>query len=479
MSVHTTVPPERIIVIGAGLAGLAAADELVQAGHDVIVFEARSYPGGRVHTLREPFADGLYAEAGAARIPDTHHLTIEYVNRFGLELEPFQPGPPGLFAHGQHLDASDDGRIAEVFGFGAEDRRLGPRQILDMLREIAAAQLGDPTHPSWPSASLKRYDDLTTAQFLQQLGASSKVVDWFDMGGGSLGVEMSALGFLREILLNSARIFYKIRGGNDLLPRAIAARLAGRIRYHTPVRRIEHDSSGVRVVVEQRGNLQSASGDRVVCTVPLTVLRHIEIAPVLSAGKMRAISELHYNALSRVYLQCRTRYWLDGRPSGFVITDQPMDIFDATFGQPGTRGILIAYTRGRLADRVAGMSEDERLRFATEELERIYPGMRRQFEGGMTKCWAEDPWARGAVADPTPGQMITLLQHITQPEGRIHFAGEHTSPWAGWMQGAIASGVRAAREASVARAGDDCAGRGPIEVSATSSRQSPGAPNEW
>src|SRR5512132_1902061 len=83
--------PKKILIIGAGMAGLCAGYELTQLGHDVTILEARTRPGGRVHTLREPFSDGLYAEAGAARIPDNHDLTLKYVKEFALELEPFYP----------------------------------------------------------------------------------------------------------------------------------------------------------------------------------------------------------------------------------------------------------------------------------------------------------------------------------------------------------------------------------------------------
>src|SRR5437867_5925348 len=83
--------PKKVVVLGAGLAGLVAGYELSQAGHDVTILEARLRPGGRVHTLREPFSDGLYAEAGAARIPDNHELTLKYVKLFDVPLEPMYP----------------------------------------------------------------------------------------------------------------------------------------------------------------------------------------------------------------------------------------------------------------------------------------------------------------------------------------------------------------------------------------------------
>src|SRR5215212_8805076 len=84
-------PARKVLILGAGMAGLVAAYELSKLGHDVTVLEARTRPGGRVHTLREPFSDGLYAEAGAARIPDNHNLTLRYVKEFALPLEPFYP----------------------------------------------------------------------------------------------------------------------------------------------------------------------------------------------------------------------------------------------------------------------------------------------------------------------------------------------------------------------------------------------------
>jgi monoamine oxidase len=99
------------------------------------------------------------------------------------------------------------------------------------------------------------------------------------------------------------------------------------------------------------------------------------------------------------------------------------------------------------------MKDDEaRIRFIREHLDQVLPGLRENFEGGATKIWLDDPWARGAVAYPGPGQMIALIPHTARPEGRVHFAGEHTSPWNAWMQGAIESGLRAAREVNDADA---------------------------
>jgi monoamine oxidase len=98
------------------------------------------------------------------------------------------------------------------------------------------------------------------------------------------------------------------------------------------------------------------------------------------------------------------------------------------------------------------MSEPERLNFALEQAEKIYPAIRENFEGGTSKCWDADEWARGATAFYKPGQMTSLLPHVARPEGRIYFAGEHTSVWIdGWMQGALESGMRVAKEINDAK----------------------------
>jgi monoamine oxidase len=141
----------------------------------------------------------------------------------------------------------------------------------------------------------------------------------------------------------------------------------------------------------------------------------------------------------------------DGQ-SGFATTDLPIrQLYDATYRQPGTRGILQAFPISLHSQRITAMSEHERLTLALEQVEMIYPGMRKHFEGGVTTCWDEDPWARGASATYKPGQFSSLLPHVARPEGRIHFAGEHTSVWIdGWMQGALESGNRVAREVNEA-----------------------------
>ena len=368
--------PRRIVIVGSGLAGLVAAHELVMAGNQVVVLDAQLRPGGRVYTLRDPFADGLYAEAGAARIPEDHDLTRGYAADFGLKLVSFQP----------------------------EQQKTNG--IEDLEREAGGAM----GNAFWSDDSM--------VELLKKSGGESPL-----------------------------RHYDKIDGGNDRLPAAFAARLGDRIRYGAPVIRVEQDAQGVRAVVQRDGSREVVSGDFLICAIPFTVLRSLEISPAFSSAKQKAIEQLNYSAASRVYLQSATRYWTKSGKTGFGMTAQA-EFIDATFGQSGDRGIMMLYTLGDPARRLEHLTAEERIQYGRTEAERIYPGMSMNFEKGFSWCWDDAPWARGAFAVYRPGQVAALYAAATQPEGRIYFAGEHLSSWPGWMQGALASGLRTARDVS-------------------------------
>jgi monoamine oxidase len=113
-------------------------------------------------------------------------------------------------------------------------------------------------------------------------------------------------------------------------------------------------------------------------------------------------------------------------------------------GPAGHRGILGAYLRGRIAEQVTSLAPRERERFVLDRMEHVHPGLTEQFETGASYSWIEDPWARGAGVEFHPGQMPRYYQTLRAPEGRIFFAGEYTSAWSSWMNGALESGERAA-----------------------------------
>jgi monoamine oxidase len=240
--------------------------------------------------------------------------------------------------------------------------------------------------------------------------------------------------------------FLKIDGGNDRLPRAFADRLADRIRYGCPVHRIEHDTASVRVFFRAGQSVESLDASYVVCAVPFSTLKSVAFSPPLTPEKRHAIDELPYESVTRIYLQSRERYWRREGLSGFAETDHPMEIWDSTYGQPGTRGILTSYNRGPKAQRLGRKSETAQIRFGLKMIEEVYPGIRKNYERGFVKVWDQDAWAHGAVAYLLLGQVSTLQPYIARAEGRIYFAGEHASSVRGWIQGALESGRRVAAE---------------------------------
>lgn len=445
--------PKNVLVIGAGLSGLSAAYELTRAGHDVTILEARTRPGGRVLTLREPFSDGLYAEAGATWIPETHDLTLKYIKHFGLEVDPFWPSPDlhtVKHIRGKRIVLTEDAKPEDLYSLTPAEKELGRGGMWRKYVRPVVDEIGDPAAPDWSPASLKQYDGVSYADFLRRQGASSEAVALLTLGAlWGDGVEsVSALTVLRDSFhLRGSGRASKVRGGNDLLPKAFAARLQDKIRYGSPVVRIEHDARGVRVTFLQAGSHQTLSAEHLICAVPFSVLRRIEISPRFSPEKMRAIGQLPYFSVARVYLQSRKKFWIEQKLDGFSTTDLPLtDVWDMTSNRPGQRGILHAYMGGAQARRVTAMDEGERIRFTLEQMEKIYPGIRENFEGGASKCWDEDEWSRGASSWYRPGQMSELWPHIARAEGHVHFAGDHTSAWIRWQQGALHSGNRVARE---------------------------------
>lgn len=443
---------KKVIVIGAGLAGLSAAYELTQAGHDVTVLEAQMRPGGRVLTLREPFSDGLYAEAGAAGIPDAHDFTLRYIQLFQLPLNPSLPSNLGTISYhrGQRIKHTEGTNPELPYDLTPEEKELGPAIWPRYRPSSVLDEIGDFAAPDWPPDSLKKYDQMTYAEFLRSHGASSEAIAYmtasFRWGDGADTV--SALMVLRGTAdEGKANNWYRIRGGTDLLPKAFADRLREKIQYGSPVVKIEHNAGGVRVFFLQAGASQTINGDYLVCAIPFSVLRHIKISPPFSPEKQRAIEQLPYFSVARIFLQSRRRFWIDEGFDGEAWTDLTIGNVDSTSSdQPGPRGILQSYAGGPQARQITAMKESERISFALAQMEKVHPGIRESFEGGTSKCWDEDPWARGASSWYKPGQMSELWPHVARPEGRVHFAGDHTSPWIRWMQGALHSGNRVARE---------------------------------
>jgi len=424
---------KRILILGAGLAGLVAGYELDQAGYEISILEAQMRPGGRVLTLREPFSDGLYAEAGAGRIPDSHDLTLHYVRHFGLTLVPFYPDKLSrvFFLGGKRVRVplwSEVDLTQLPFEFTTEEKRVGMSGLEQKYLGPALRNIGDPSAPDWPVGVAKSYDKITMTEFLREQGASLGAIQLLDLPFATASDDrISFLFNLREAWYAShERTRYKIKGGNDLLPRAFAAKLRENIHYGSPVVRIEQDSTKVRAIALQSGRHHTFEADRLICTIPFPALRRVEVQPPFSESKRKAITQLAYDTITRVVLQCRSRYWQQDGCNGFGISDLEQEIWHPTFDQLGPRGLLVSYMCLSAGQRAGTMDDEKRLEFVSGDMDKVLPGLRQNLEGVVSKVWHTDPWAGGATALPSPGQLTSICVGIERPEGHVHFAGEHT-----------------------------------------------------
>jgi monoamine oxidase len=240
--------------------------------------------------------------------------------------------------------------------------------------------------------------------------------------------------------------YLKIRGGSDLLPHSFynSSALNNKIYLGVPVTSIHQQNNNVTV---QTSNGNQFIADRVLCTVPITVLNKIQFTPPLSPEKQTAMNGgYRYAPSTRVYMQFQNRFWENESLNGWGNSDIPEEIWQPTWDLAGSTGIIMSYLRWTPAEEMDALSEEERINYILSRWENIFPGAASSLQSGMSQSWAEEEWSKGAWASPTGSQDAALANHIGLAEDRIHFAGEHASDDHGWMQGALFSGLRAAVE---------------------------------
>jgi monoamine oxidase len=459
------VKPRKVIVIGAGLAGLAAAYELDAWGHDVTLLEAQNRVGGRVYTVRAPFADGLSAEAGAMDFPNSARNCMHYCKALNVKLvaQPEDELATPFYLRGK-LRLTSDKDFAFPYDVVPEDKNVNPYRLYLKYLGKAANELGDPTDAGWDIQKFKKYDQMTVADLIKSNGGSDETIELLahamSVGYGwrtGSALHRMASDFRMFNLGGGSQNF--IDGGADMLPRAFAKALRDRIWYGAAVTKIVQENGKVRAVFRPGGldtPEQSIEADYLICTAPTPVLRRVEFTPALPLLKRRIIEELEYAPVTHVFVQTRRRFWVDAGQSGGGSTDLPVKlVVEQPFiraADQGPRGLLDAHIRGPEALSVSALDLDQQLAFASENFAKLHPGFERYVEGGASVSWHNDPWAGGGYPWWKPGQLTEWMPELAKSEGNVYFAGEHTSQLCRQMEGALLSGNRAAREVAAAAA---------------------------
>lgn len=446
----------RILIVGAGPSGLAAAFELSQAGHEVVVFEARSRVGGRMYTLRDEFDDGLYAEAGALFL-SSNNPGLAYARKFGLELVPISfRSDLGNIAHvgGARVPILPGEAPDWPFALDEADESLSIQQLKTKYhrKQIFGMEgLSGLLEGGFQREEFLHLDQMSLADFWRKNGASAAVIRLMRLGyfdGYGDGIEsVSALQFAHEAASFAGSTgAFRVLGGNDRICAELAAQLPNPVRLNSPVVAIDQHEARVRVIAEDPSGRRQETGDYAIVTAPLHVQSKIAFSPGLSPLRAAAIREIAGTDVCRVYVQTKTRFFEKDGFEGSAVTDLPIgSVFHSTAGQDGTRGILESFTYGARARQMASLSMTERQRVTTDGISKVYPGIKEQGERGSSYDWGGDPWARGGHAAFAPGQIGRFSSALREPEGRMYFAGDAIGGVPGYSHSAFRSGIDVAR----------------------------------
>jgi monoamine oxidase len=418
---------------------LTAARYLERAGAEVTVIEARDRVGGRVHTVRG-FEKGQHAEAGADLIEGEQTELLDLARELGL---------PGV-------------RILSAgwgfYGVSSNGSRKVRGEIDTMERAVA---LLEPEVRAFKAAG-SRWDSAVSRWLAKQ-----SVHDWIerarpgrDLAAGLRGLRgffladpqrLSLLQLVEQFASDSmpgAGAMYRLRGGNDSLPAALAAALRNPVRLNTTLLAIARQGSRLRVAVRDRAQEQ-LTADYVVVALPATTLRSVRFSPALPEPQHQAIATLRYGRATRVLLQFESRFWKHfGRPIAYG-TDQPTGaVWDGNEEQDSKPGILSLLAGGNASLEARAIVDRQGWPALVKRL--AWLGKPSRHLHAHTVNWDRDRWAKGGYAYFDPRFDPALRPWLARPAGPIVFAGEHTSMrWQGYMSGAVESGRRAALEVAV------------------------------
>ncbi|MFZ3393393.1 FAD-dependent oxidoreductase [Rhodococcus sp. 7Tela_A2] len=439
----------RVVVVGAGLAGLTAAVDLVEAGAEVTVLEARDRVGGRMHGI--PVSASVVADGGAAYLGVRHTELLAQVQQYGLDLaSTAMTGDSTFLVSDQRKTTASRVPPLDVVALG---------DLFDRLEDLAASAR---TAAPWESPQAERLDRLSAARWLADEVGHQDARTFFPLFlGEMMAADPAAISVLHMAfyLRSGGGIRYlnafeggaqqwRIDGGAHLLCLALADRLGERVRLGHPVGAIDQDDNGVVVhcVPDAEGAPSEYRADRVVVAVPPLLAQQIEFRPALRGP--RATTATGRGCAVKVHLSYPAPVWRESGLSGWsVSTDGPLLSTVDDSPPDESAGVLTGFVTGAAAATFSGLSAAEQMDAVLAHTRRLFPQLPPPTNCTVTD-WPAEKYSRGCYAALFgPGDWLRLGPTLTEPHGRVHWAGTETSlEFFGLMEGAIRSGRRVATE---------------------------------
>jgi monoamine oxidase len=426
----------RVVVIGAGFSGLAAAYELSRAGYDVTVAEARNRVGGRVISFSD-LVPGKNVEGGGELIGSNHPAWVGYAKQFGLEFlditEEDLEFP--IVLNGKRLSGDESEALWEEM----------EKAFNTLVVDAAKVDADQP----WTAPDAAALDRRTLASFISALDASplcktglrammtadnGVITEWQSYLGNLAMVKGGGL----EKYWSESEV-YRCKGGNQQLARKLVAGIgASRVLTRTPVASIAVADRGVRVTLVNGKVLEA---DHAILTAPPPVWNKIAIDPALPPG---LAPQMGTNV--KCLIGVRGAFWRRGDLAPELLSDGPVNMtWHATDGQPGAGEGFTCFSGGPYADQCREWGA-QRIENYLAALEKVYRGIRPSYVRARFMDWPADPWVKASYSFPAPGQVTAQGPTLREGIGRLHFAGEYASyAFIGFMEGALHSGAAVAR----------------------------------
>ncbi|HEX8619014.1 MAG TPA: NAD(P)/FAD-dependent oxidoreductase [Thermoanaerobaculia bacterium] len=444
--------PPRVVILGAGAAGLTCAYRLQQSGISATIYEAAPRVGGRMYSLQNYFPDGQVAELGGELIDTDHHAIRNLARELGLELIDLT-----YLDHSNGHDYYIDGRLYETDADWIE----AFQPVADAVRRDIGEN-NENCDVSWNSGTArgKALDAMSIAEWLDrnEIGGSiRKVIEAAYVGEYGLQLEeQSALNLLCAVgttpdtfgIFGESNERYRTKGGNGMIPVRLAQELERGVELGSAVEAIR-DHNGAYKLTIRRGKSKPVDviADVVITTIPLTVMRNLDLSKLtLTRVQRDTIRHQGYGTNSKMMVGLNARPWVQMNVTAYTFTDLPFQAcWDTSRGQSGQHAILTNFTGGKQGLAIGKGTLQDRAREFVAQAEQVFPGTAAAYTGkAVRQIWPEYEWSLGSYSCPRPGDYQRYFGALEQPQGRFIFAGEHTMAESGFMNSAVESGERAA-----------------------------------